>query len=209
MLPESCLIQNLQTIICEMYFQIFSVDIVLTAAGPEVSFIKEVNIKLPGVILNMHKRPHPHIELPLFVQKWPLNILLDNPLRIWCLLIKELYYVSYLWKHLDSFALIHCCRLEDPLVIFTMLLRQVRIDWYTFTDVHIWKELFETEHRWCWFLIKQESCRQNVKYLDVIIAFNSVKLSVRVLRVWTSYIHILVFQRIAAAWSRIFFRNIG
>ena len=96
-----------------------------------------MDVELIGLILNVQEYPHPNVELPLFEKQWPLDVLLDNPLRIGRLLVEELKDVPNFVEKLNSFALIESSRFKNPLIVSAMLVRDVLVAANSFSDMQV------------------------------------------------------------------------
>ena len=75
------------------------------------------------VVQDVYEGPHSDVEFPLLVQKGPLDVLLDDPLRIYRLLVHEVDNVPNFGEKLDASTLVQSCWLHDPLIVFAVLLR--------------------------------------------------------------------------------------
>ena len=89
-----------------MHPDVFSVDVILSTGCPQVPLIEEVDVQLVRHVLYVHETPHPDVELPLLVEKGPLDVLLDYPLRVWWLFVQVCHYFPNLGEKLDSFTLV-------------------------------------------------------------------------------------------------------
>ena len=85
----------------------------------------------------MNQGPHSDVKLAALIQKRPLNILLDDPLRVLWLLLQILLYVSDLREELDTPALVERRWLENPLVVLTVLVWDIFSNAHPLTDMDI------------------------------------------------------------------------
>lgn len=125
MRSKSRFVFDLQTIVGQVCHNVFWIDAVLLAWCPQIAFIEKVKIKLVRVILNVNQCPNSDVELSLLVQQRPLDVLLHNPARILWLLCQISHNLSYLREKLNTSAAVQGSWLENPLILFTMLLRHI------------------------------------------------------------------------------------
>lgn len=96
-----------------------------------------MDIKLIGLVLSVDDHPHPNVKLALFEEQGLFDILLDNPLRIRGLLVKELQNLSNFAEKLNPFALVESSWLKNPLIIPAMFIRNVLVTAHTLSDMQI------------------------------------------------------------------------
>ena len=134
---KSLLLLHLQTVVGQMHQQVVVVHVILSTRCPEVPLVKEVNVEVPRVLVDVDEHPNPDVKFPILVQQWLLNVLLDNPLRILWLLVDESNDIPYFGEKLDATALVERCWLQDPLVILTVLLGHILTKTQSFAHVHL------------------------------------------------------------------------
>ena len=125
MCSKSCFIFDLQTIVGKVRRDVFWVDVVLFAWCPQITLVEKVKIEFVRIVLNVNQSPNSYVKLPLFVQKRPLYVLLHNPARVLWLLCQIRHNLSYLREQLNASPLVQSSWLENPLILFTMLLRHI------------------------------------------------------------------------------------
>ena len=143
---ESRLFLDLQAVVGEMHHHALGVDIVFVTGSSQVALFKEVKVNLCRVVQHVHECPYSNVELPTLEQQGPLDILLHNPGRISWLLVDELHDIPDFGKQMDSSTLVQSSGLQDPGVVFTMLLRDVLVKSYAFANVQIGEALLEPHH---------------------------------------------------------------
>ena len=127
----------LEALVGQMHFQVFFVMLVLKTRGSQVALLEQVNLNFVWVVLYFDHRPHSDVEFSLLVQERPLDVFLDDPLGVAGLLVQEGGDVANLVEELDSFALVGGSWFENPLVVLTVLFRNIFNRAQTFTDVNI------------------------------------------------------------------------
>ena len=105
---------HLQTLVGQVDLVRSYFCIVVGRGSPEVALAIVVN---PEVFSD--QGPHSDIELPLFIQERPLNVLLDNAQRIFLAKNKVRDLLCRL-ENLDSSPLVQLGRLADPHILFAM-----------------------------------------------------------------------------------------
>jgi hypothetical protein len=124
-----------------------------------------MDVKLIGLVLRVDDYPHPNVKLALFEEQGLFDVLLDNPLGIRWLLVKELQNLPDFAEKLDSFALVESSWLKNPLIISAMLIRNVLARAHTLSDMQIREPFLEAIEFTGLFRVQQECCREYVKDL--------------------------------------------
>lgn len=87
MLAESGFLLDLQTIVGEMHEQVLTVNVIFLACSSQVPLSEKMDVELVRLILRMDDYPHPYVKLSLFEEQGLLDVLLDDPLRVWWLFV--------------------------------------------------------------------------------------------------------------------------
>lgn len=136
-LPEGCFLLDLQAVVGQVNEEVLAINIIFLARSPQVSLSEKVDVKLIRLVLGVNDDPHPDVELALFEEQGPLDVLLHNPLRIGRLLVEELENLPDFAEQLNSFALVESGWFEDPLIISAMFIRNVLLAAHALSDMQI------------------------------------------------------------------------
>lgn len=153
----------------QVHHDVVVVEVVSFARGSQIALVEKVDVEVGCRFLHVHQCPHPDVEFALTVEQRPLDVLLDDPLRVGRLLFYVLLDVSNFRENLYAPALIKCSRFQNPLIVLAVLFRNRLVNRQPLANVQIGESLFKLLHVAARARGEDESGGQHVGELNEVV----------------------------------------